>query len=59
MKAEREYIMSETARLYMREYQKEWRAKHPERAREIQREYLKRKGERKKAEQGDGKNEKA
>ena len=50
MKTEREYVMSEEAREAMRNYARKWRAEHPERSREIQRDYWKRRGERERAE---------
>ena len=57
MKTEREYIMSEEAREAMRLYIREWRKKNPERTREIQREYVKRRKERE--QKGGGNNEKS
>ena len=40
----REYIMTPEAREAMRLYTREWRAKHPERAKEIARNYWHRRG---------------
>ena len=64
MKAEREYKMSEPAREAVREYARRWREAHPERAKQIQRDYWERRGlrEREKREckkQEGGENEKA
>lgn len=53
----REYIMSEEAREAMRLYIREWRKKNPERTREIQREYVKRRKEREQKGGGDGESE--
>ncbi len=47
---EREYKTTPEAREGLRNYMREWRAKNPERVREIQREYWKRRGERERAE---------
>ena len=59
---EKEYKMTEEAREAMRAYSREWRKKNPERAKEIQRDYWKRRGERERAEREKregGDNEKA
>lgn len=53
----REYIMSEEAREAMRLYIREWRKKNPERTREIQREYVKRRKEREQKGGGSGESE--
>lgn len=53
----REYVMSEEAREAMRLYIREWRRKNPERTREIQRDYVKRRKEREQKGGGDGESE--
>jgi hypothetical protein len=53
----REYVMSEEAREAMRLYIREWRKKNPERTREIQRDYVKRRKEREQKGGGDGESE--
>ena len=50
----REYKMSDEAREAMRIYQREYRAKNPERVREIRREYRRRKAERDRAAKANG-----
>ncbi len=53
----REYVMSEEAREAMRLYIREWRKKNPERTREIQRDYIKRRKEREQKGGGSGESE--
>lgn len=53
----REYVMSEEAREAMRLYIREWRKKNPERTREIQRDYVRRRKEREQRGGGDGESE--
>lgn len=53
----REYVMSEEAREAMRLYIREWRKKNPERTREIQRDYVRRRKEREQKGGGSGESE--
>lgn len=55
---EREYKTTPEAREGLRNYMREWRAKNPERVREIQRAYLERRAKREREKREDGENEK-
>lgn len=56
---EREYKMTPEAREGLRNYMREWRAKNPERVREIQRAYLERRAKREREKQEGGNGEKS